>query len=287
MKAGLATSLSIAGVLATGGAALVLNSSILDTESSAKGSPAFATVVGIEAQGGVTPLGGGANPSSAAGLSASSVVDAINGGPAPLANPVVVETVPEVLAAGAPAPASSGASTGTTSPATASGSAGGIKQSQAKISATETTVDTSPSTSAPAPSTTSPAAPSTTSPAPTTTVAPVEKQFKVGEAATITLVINGSKLLVKDIAIVPGSGFKVTNQFSRDGDDVRITLTSPTRVIEFSARLVNGRIVAGISAPSSGNLNPPRPPRRDDDHEGREHDEDHEEREREHDDDDD
>jgi hypothetical protein len=106
----------------------------------------------------------------------------------------------------------------------------------------------------------------------------MEKQFKVGDAATITLVASGSKLLVKDIAIVPGSGYKVTNQTSRDGDDVRIRLTSPTRAIEFSARLVNGQIMAAVGSPSSGNLNPPRPPHHDDDHddERREHDEDEE-----------
>ena len=70
---------------------------------------------------------------------------------------------------------------------------------------------------------------------------------------------------MKDIAITPGSGYKVTNQFSNDGDDVRITLTSPTRAIEFSARLVNGQIMAAVSTPSSGNLNPPRPRHEDDD----------------------
>ena len=293
MKAGLATSLSIVGVLATGGAALVLNSSILDTESSAKGSPAFATVVGLEAQGGVTPLGDGATPGSVAELSANGVADLIAGNNPPLANPVVV--APRVsAAAAAPAAPSKGSSSGSSSSASgATGAAnGGIKQSQANLTATETTDVASPTTVAPAP------APTTTAPvpAPTTTVAPnVEKQFKVGDAATITLVINGTKLLVKDIAITPGSGYKVTNQMSRDGDDVRITLASPTRVLEFSARLVNGQIMAAVSAPSSGNLTPP-PPRRhhddddDDDHEEREHDDDHEEREhdgeREHNDDD-
>jgi hypothetical protein len=209
MKAGLATSLSIAGVLATGGAALVLNSSILDTESAAKGSPAFATVVGIEAQGGITPLGGNVSAGSAAELSASGIASVL---------------------------------------------------SDKENEPTNATVTASDSPSDPIES-------------PTTTVARTfEKQFKVGEAATITLVTNGNRLLVKDIAIVPGSGYHVTNQSSRDGDDVRITLTSPDRAVEFSARLVNGQIMAAVSAPSSGNLNRPRPPHRDDD--------DHEERER-------
>lgn len=286
MKAGLATSLSIVGVLATGGAALVLNSSILNTESSAKGSPAFATVVGLEAQGGVTPLGDGATPGSVAELSADGVADLITGNNPPMVNPVVVS--PRVSSAAAsPSTQSNGSTSGTaSSTAGATGAAtGGIKQAQANLTATETTEVASPTTVAPAPTTTAPGA------TPTTTVAPnIEKQFKVGDAATITLVINGTKLLVKDIVITPGTGYKVTNQMSRDGNDVRITLTSPTRMLEFSARLVNGQIMAAVSAPSSGNLTPPPPPRRhhddDDDHEEREHDENHEEREREHDDDD-
>lgn len=286
MKAGLATSLSIVGVLATGGAALVLNSSILNTESSAKGSPAFATVVGLEAQGGVTPLGDGATPGSVAELSANGVADLITGNDPPMVNPIVVS--PSVSSAVAAPSAQSNGSTSGTAPSTAgaTGAAtGGIKQAQANLAATETTDVASPTTVAPAPTITAPGA------NPTTTVAPnIEKQFKVGDAATITLVINGTKLLVKDIAITPGSGYKVTNQMSRDGNDVRITLTSPTRMLEFSARLVNGQIMAAVSAPSSGNLTPPPPPRRhhddDDDHEEREHDENHEEREREHDDDD-
>lgn len=292
MKAGLATSLSIAGVLITGGAALALNSSILDTDSATKGAPALATVVGLDAQGGVTPLGDVDASATASGLSANSVVDAINGEPNQLA-------APAVLAAGTPVMPE----TATTTPAVAGpvtaaknqGASGAIKQTQAGIAATESTVESRPSTSTPvdAPVTVPPIAPPTTSPTPTTSVAPsTEKQFKVGDAATITLIATGSKLLVKDIAIVPGSGYKVTNQTSRDGDDVRITLTSPTRAIEFSARLVNGQIMAAVGSPSSGNLNPPRPPHHDDDDhddDRREHDED-EEREHhedEHDDDDD
>jgi len=286
MKAGLATSLSIAGVLATGGAALVLNSSILDTESSAKGSPAFATVVGIEAQGGITPLGDGATPGSVTELSAEGVAGLVTGDGAPLADPLAITsgapsaTTTPTAQANAPTSGSGSSSSGGSS----SGSSGAIKQTQANLSPTETTEAPSPTTSAPV------AAPTTP---PTTTAAPnVEKQFKVGDAATITLVISGTKLLVKDIAITPGSGYKVTNQMSRDGDDVRITLASPARILEFSARLVNGQVVAAVSAPSSGNLTPPPPPRRHDDdddhdeHEEREHDEDHEEHEREHDDDD-
>lgn len=240
MKAGLATSLSIVGVLATGAAALALNSSILDTESSAKGSPAFATVVGLETPGAITPLGGDSS-GAIAGLSANGVADAIG-----------AEAAPVVTAA-------------TSEPSTTS----------------TTTSDTDSS--------------STTSSLPT----PVEKQFKVGDAAVITLAIDGTKLIVKDISITPGSGYEVTRQFSNDGDDVRITLTSPMRAVEFSARLTNGQIMAAVSTPGSGNLNEPRPPRHhDDDHDDhddrgeREHDDEHEEREheeheeREHDDDD-
>jgi len=289
MKAGLATSLSIVGVLATGGAALVLNSSILDTESSAKGSPAFATVVGLQSDSGVMPLGGGAAPRPATELSANTVADVISGKQAPLMAPVEVSTD----AQSAPASTSmtqsaSNAGSSAKAPTATGGQTGTIKQTQAAVAATETTVEDSPSTTA------APVAPTTTAVgSPTTTVPATEKQFKVGDAATITLVVNGTRLLVKDIAITPGSGYRVTNQVSRDGDDVRITLTSPTRAIEFSARLVNGQIMAAVSAPSSGNLNPPRPPRPphhdddddDDEHHERKHDDD-EDHEREHDDDD-
>jgi len=284
MKAGLATSLSIAGVLATGGAALVLNSSILDTESSAKGSPAFATVVGIEAQGGITPLGDGATPGSVTELSAQGVADLVTGEGAPLADPLAVAPGSATATTSPTAqPSATTAAAGSSSAGGGSaGSSGAIKQTQANLAATETTEAPAPTTSAPV------AAPTTAPVAPSTTTAPnIEKLFKVGDAATITLVTNGTKLLVKDIAITPGSGYKVTNQTSRDGDDVRITLASPTRVLEFSARLVNGQVVAAVSAPSSGNLTPPPPRRHDDDeHEEREHEEEHEEREREHDDDD-
>ncbi|MEY2969599.1 MAG: hypothetical protein RIQ64_2226 [Actinomycetota bacterium] len=286
MKAGLATSLSIAGVLITGGAALALNSSILDTESAAKGSPALATVVGLEAQGGITPLGDGNASATVSGLSATGVADVISGEENPVESPMsVASETPAVTAT----PTTATDATGAVVSPKNRGTSGAIKQTQAGISATESTVETSPSTSAPTntPITVPPVAP------PTSVAPSTEKQFKVGDAATITLVASGSKLLVKDIAVVPGSGYKVTNQTSRDGDDVRITLTSPARTIEFSARLVNGQIMAAVGSPSSGNLNPPRPPHHDDDdHDGderREHDEDEkrEHHEDDHDDDDD
>lgn len=276
MKAGLATSLSIAGVLATGGAALVLNSSILDTESSAKGSPAFATVVGLEAQGGITPLGDGAAPGSVTDLSAAGIADVIDGEPL-----VVTESGLVDASSGATPSGAAGTDTESATGGSKSKTSGIVKQKQTILNATEVTVAPTPTTVAPAPT------PSTTAPTPPPTTVPVvEKQFQVGDAATITLTVNGTKLLVKEIAITPGSGYKVTSQTSRDGDDVRITLTSPTRVLEFSARVVNGQVVAAVSAPSSGNLTPP-PPRHDDDddHEEREHE--HEEHEREHEDDDD
>lgn len=294
MKAGLATSLSIAGVLATGGAALVLNSSILDTESAAKGSPAFATVVGLETQSGVMPLGGGAAPRSATELSASGVADVLTGDQPTLEAPVeVASDASPATASASSAQEGSSATTSTKTPGATNASSGAIKQTQANVSATESTVETIPSTTTPAPTPTStvPAPNPTTTVAPTPTTVPVtEKQFKVADVATITLTINGNRLLVKSVVFVAGSDYKVTNQTSRDGDDVRITLASPTRAIEFSARLVNGQIMAAVSSPSSGNLNPPRPPHHDDDDDDdeREHDGEHErEHEREHDDDDD
>ena len=88
--------------------------------------------------------------------------------------------------------------------------------------------------------------------------------------------LNGRTLTVKSVVVTPGSPYKVTNTYTRDGDDVRITLASPARTIEFSARLINGQIVAAVNNPVSGNL-PPRPPHDDedddDDHDEEEHDE--------------
>ena len=137
MKAGLATSLSIAGVLATGGAALVLNSSILDTESAAKGSPALATVVGLETQSGIMPLGDGAAPRSAAELSASGVADVISGDQSPLEAPV------DIVSGAAPAGATpsslqtaAGSSASAKNTETSGGQSGAIKQTQAAVSAT-------------------------------------------------------------------------------------------------------------------------------------------------------
>lgn len=270
MKAGLATTLSLVGVLATGGAALVLNSSILDTESSAKGSPAFATVVGLESEGVVTPLGGGAPSGPANELSANSVAGAIG---AALDEPSNVTDSATPLVVANASSATGDSSTGPSSTTAQSKDTASVKQKGAGITATDSTAVDPPSPTssvvAPAPTTSvATPSPSTTMvppPPPTTVAPPTEKQFRVGDAATITLVVNGKRLLVKDIAITPGSGYKVTNQFSNDGDDVRITLTSPTRAIEFSARLVNGQIMAAVSTPSSGNLNPPRPRHEDDD----------------------
>lgn len=329
MKPGLATSLSIVGVLATGGAALALNSSILDTESSAKGSPAFATVVGVGTQSGIMPLGDGATPGSVAEFSAEGVADVINGSPeTPLANPVVKIVESGVLDAAPTTTAPTVNSTPSTASASASASASGqdssrVKQNQASQSVSQSTSTTSPSA---APSTTAPTItvpsgesdrhdddgahrrddrlrpgppPAPLTPAPTTLVAPpvppsttvagpVDKQFKIADVATITLTVNGTQLNVKQVLVTQGSAYKVTSQRATDGGEIRITLASPTNAVEFSARLVNGQIMAAVSSPSSGNLNPPRPPRErdkdeDDDHEDGEH----HERERDHDDDDD
>jgi hypothetical protein len=215
MKSGLATSLSIAGVLLAGGSALALNSSVLQSSSTVRGTPALAATVsanGIDtANGGITPLG---NSEAAT-------------------NPA------------APAVQAKGVADVVTDPTT-------------------TTVADSPSTSV-AP-TTSVAAPTPSVP-PSTVARPpatVEKAFQVENIAVITLNLNGRTLTVKSVEFTSGSFYKVTNTFSHDGDDVRITLASPTRTIEFSARLINGQIVAAVGNPASGNL-PPRPPHGDDD----------------------
>ena len=61
MKSGLATSLSIAGVLLAGGSALALNSSVLQNSSTVRGTPALAATVSATgadtANGGITALG--------------------------------------------------------------------------------------------------------------------------------------------------------------------------------------------------------------------------------------
>ena len=215
MKSGLATSLSLAGVLLAGGSALALNSSVLQNSSTVRGTPALAATVsatGVDtANGGITALG---NIDTAAAQTPS----------------VQAKSVAEVI-----------------------------------VDPTTTVSDT-PSTSV-AP-TTSVVAPTPQPSVPSSTVArppaTVEKAFQVEDIAVITLNLNGRTLTVKSVAVTPGSPYKVTNTFSHDGDDVRITLASPTRTIEFSARLINGQIVAAVGNPASGNL-PPRPPHGDDD----------------------
>lgn len=223
MKAGLATSLSIAGVLATGAAALALNSSILDTESSTKGAPALAAVVGTQTNGAVTELGGSDTAASASGVSADGAAEVVSAS----------------------------------------------KTQEALIAPQSVSPETS-TTSA------EPSGPGATTPS------SVEKQFKIEDVAVVTLIASEEKLTVKDVSITPGSDFRVGDRTSRDDDDVRITLISPTRTIEFSARLDDGRIMAAIGTPSSGNLNRPRPPHNDEDHyEDRYEDDDHREDDRE------
>jgi len=215
MKSGLATSLSLAGVLLAGGSALALNSSVLQNSSTVRGTPALAATVsatGVDtANGGITALG---NIDTAAAQTPS----------------VQAKCVADII-----------------------------------VDPTTTVSDT-PSTSV-AP-TTSVVAPTPQPSVPSSTVArppaTVEKAFQVEDIAVITLNLNGRTLTVKSVAVTPGSPYKVSNTYSHDGDDVRITLASPTRTIEFSARVINGQVVAAISNPASGNL-PPRPPTGDDD----------------------
>jgi hypothetical protein len=229
MKSGLATSLSIAGVLLAGGSALALNSSVLQDSSTVRGAPALAATVSADAlntaNDGITALG--------AADAANAPAVAAKGNPEVAADPTTATTV-------ADAPGTPLAPT------------------------------TSVATPAPAPA---PSIPSSTVANPPATA---EKAFQVEDIAVITLSLNGRTLTVKSVAVTPGSPYKVTNTYTRDGDDVRITLASPARTIEFSARLINGQIVAAVNNPVSGNL-PPRPPHDDedddDDHDEEEHDE--------------
>jgi hypothetical protein len=230
MKSGLATSLSIAGVLLAGGSALALNSSVLQDSSTVRGAPALAATVSADAlntaNGGITALGA-ADATSTPAVAANGVVDVVT-------DPTTTTTT-------------------TTTVADAPG--------------TPVAPTTSVATPAPAPS-----IPSSTVARPPATV---EKAFQVEDIAVITLNLSGRTLTVKSVVVTPGSPYKVTNTYTRDGDDVRITLASPARTIEFSARLINGQIVAAVNNPVSGNL-PPRPPHDDEDEDDDE--EDHEER---------
>lgn len=265
MKAGLATSLSIAGVLATGGAALVLNSSILDTSSTAKGTPALATVVGLNDQSGVAALG---NENAQGAVTASGLADVVNG----IEDPLSVDNPTPGRVAASDANVVADASTTTTT--TARDGARGVEQKQVGVAVDESTTTLIGQSS-----------PTSTPPE----TATVDKQFSIAGVATVTLTATNGKLSVKSIAIVAGSGYRVARQYSHDGDDIRITFTSATRTIEFSARMLNGNIVAAIGNPGNGNLTPPQRPGDADRerHEREEHEdhEDHEEHEREGDDD--
>ena len=243
MKARLATALSIAGIVVTGGAAFAMNSSILDTDSTAQGSPALATVVALDAATTVvdatTTLPVLPPASSGAVVSASQVAESISATPAQ-PKPATATKGPEMLKPLALAPDT-------------------------------TSVDRSTPAQ---PTTTEPSAPST-SPAP----APVVRQFNVEDFASIFLTVNGTQLAIDRVVIVPGSPYSVSNKYV-SGDTVRITLSSSARAVEFSARLTNGEIVAAVSDPTSALLPPPRRHDDDDDdddeeHEEREHDDDH------------
>ena len=238
MKARLATALSIAGVVVTGGAAFAMNSSLLDTTSTAQGSPALATVVALEQSSAVVDSGAGlpgATAPSGAVVSASQVAESVTATPAQPKSP-----------------------TATTAPTT-------LKP--LSMAPDTTTAQTSPS--APLSTTVS-----TTAPAP----APAVRQFDVDGVGSIFVTVNGSQLGLDRVVVAPGSGYAVTNKYV-SGDTVRVTLTSPARTVEFSARLANGEIVAAISDPTSALLPPPR--RYDDDDHDDDEDDEHEEREHE------
>ena len=244
MKPGIATSLSIAGVLVAGGAALALNSTVLQASSTVRGTPALAAVAPASIDSGVvTPIGQ---------VSASAVVDAIVATRSPKA-----------------------------------------KKSEAVTPDTSVPVATPSATVAPSPtSPTMSVPPMPGSPAPRLPVtprppeAPADKIFQVEDFANITVTVSGRTLSVKSVVFSPGTQYTVTNQTSPDytsttQDHVRVVMASANRTVVFSARLMDGQVVAAISDPSSGNL----PPRRDHDDD---HDDEHEEREereeREHDD---
>ena len=169
-----------------------------------------------------------------------------------------------------------GAADAATAPAVEANGVVDVVTDPTTTTTTTTTVADAPGT--PVAPTTSVATPAPAPSIPSSTVArppaTAEKAFQVEDIAVITLSLNGRTLTVKSVVVTPGSPYKVTNTYTRDGDDVRITLASPARTIEFSARLINGQIVAAVNNPVSGNL-PPRPPHddEDDDDDEEEHDE--------------
>ena len=237
MKARLATALSVVGVVVTGGAAFAMNSSILDTDSTAQGSPALATVVAVD-------------PTLA--LVGTTTVMPTTDSPA------------AVVSAGALAESVTAASS-PSKPGTTSKEDGPLRPLALPSQNPDTITDPTTATTAPSPSST----PST---------GPVVRQFNVEDFATIFLTVNGSQLGIDRVTVTPGSPYTVSNKYV-NGDTVRITLASPTRTVEFSARLSNGEIVAAVSDPTSALLPPPRRHDDDDDdddeHEEREHDDDH------------
>ena len=253
MKARLATALSVVGVVVTGGAAFAMNSSILDTDSTAQGSPALAAVVAVDPAVAVADAATIIPTADApvAVASAGVVAEAVAALPSPSA-PVDTKKRPESLRPLALTPDTTGASVVSTPPAVGT-------------------------------ATTSPVAPATSTTAPTTSAAPstpVVRQFNVEDFASVFLTVNGTQLGIDRIALAPGSPYTVSNKYV-SGDTVRITLASPARTVEFSARLSNGEIVAAVSDPTSALLPPPRREDHDDDdeHEEREHDDEHEDRE--------
>jgi hypothetical protein len=241
MKPGIATSLSIAGVLLAGGAALALNSTVLQASSTVRGTPALAAVAPASANAGqITPIGQ---------ISPSAVADAM---------------------------------VATTSPQTKKS---GTDDSDAVT--TDSSVPTPATTIAPSPTGPAmsippePRLPAPRLPAPRPPLTPVDKIFQVEDFASITVTASGRTLSVKSVVFSPDSQYTVTNQTSPDytsttQDHVRVVMTSASRTVVFSARLMDGQVVAAISDPSSANL----PPRRyhDDDDDDRE-DEEHERRE--------
>ena len=242
MKPGVATSLSIAGVLVAGGAALALNSTVLQASTTVRGTPALAAVAPASIDSGEATLIGN--------VTASAVADAI-----------VATTSPRTKKFEAVIPETSVPLVGTTV-------AGSSASPTISISPEVLMAEPRPLTSLPL--------------AQRPLAAPVEKIFQVEDFASVTVTASGRTLSVKSVAFSPGSPYAVTNQTSPDytsttQDHVRVVMKSANRTVVFSARLMNGQVVAAISDPSSGNLLPRHD---DDDHDDDDHDdEEHERRE--------
>ena len=187
MKTAIATTLSIAGVLAAGGAAFAVNSSVMDPVARST-------------------------------------------------DPVSVATFP--AAPGAVA-------TGATTPAADSSRVS--KDGDAGIAGIAVDDPASPTTTATTATTTAPSDP-TLAPGSTTTTAPasdLSTTFKVGTAGTVIASARAGVVTIDSVS--PAKGWTATRPKPDDGG-MELYFTSATSRIEFTVRLVDGRLIGRVDS---------------------------------------